>query len=115
MRTDGNLKGLRTMAEQKKPRNPRWIKTAENRIGLACMLLGLVSAGLFIVALGGGFEGWAVIAGIAVIAIFATGLLCFRASAKNVQDPTPVVYHPDSPDVVFDVDRNTGKRTPHDR
>lgn len=94
-------------------RSSRWVKDAENRTAIVLLMSTVVAAGLFLTALGSGFEGWATITGIAAVAFFVCGLLSLRASVRTKGAPEPVVYHPDSPDVVLDVDRETGKRTPH--
>ncbi|WP_072804923.1 hypothetical protein [Rhodococcoides yunnanense] len=98
---------------EKKARSSRWVKDAENRTAIVLLMGTVVAAGLFLTALGGGFEGWAVIAGVAAVVLLAGGLLSLRASVREKGAPEPVVYHPDSPDVVLDVDRETGKRSPH--
>lgn len=98
------------MTDQKKP---RWIKSAKNRTAVVLLMTGIVAAALFITALAGGFAGWAWIAGIATVALFAGGFLSLRSAGRTPLEPQPIVYHPDSPDVVLDVDRETGERTRH--
>ncbi|OZC52263.1 hypothetical protein CH267_19995 [Rhodococcus sp. 06-621-2] len=109
----GNPKGLLVMAKNKTAPGPRWIKTAENRTGIILVMSGIVAAALFITALAGGFEGWVWIAGIATIVLVASGVLLLRAGAKRATAARPVLYHPDSPDVVLDIDPDTGERTRH--
>ncbi|ORI16379.1 hypothetical protein [Rhodococcus sp. 1168] len=101
------------MTEGKKDHGPRWIKTAENRIGIIMLMAGVVAAGLLITALAGGFSGWAWIAGAATVVLIGGGFLSLRAGALRKGETGPILYHPDSPDVVLDVDRETGNRSPH--
>lgn len=98
------------MSEEAKP---RWIKTAKNRTAVVMLMSGIVAAGLFITALAGGFEGWVWIAAAATVVLIGGGILALRSGARTPVEPQPVLYHPDSPDVVLEVDRDTGKRTPH--
>ncbi len=100
------------MAEPKKANERRWIKTTENRVGVALVMSGFIAAGLLIIALAGGFWGWFWIALAAIIVIFGGAILSLRAGARR-PDTLPIVYHPDSPDAVVDIDRETGERTPH--
>lgn len=101
------------MAEKKNAPGPRWIKTAQNRTAVVMLMAGIVAAGLFITALAGGFEGWVWIAAAATIILLGGGFFFLRAGALRAVEPQPIVYHPDSPDVVLDVDRETGDRTLH--
>lgn len=101
------------MAEKKTPSGPRWIKTAQNRTAVIMLMAGVVAAALFITALAGGFEGWVWIAAAATIILVGGGIFTLRAGARRATTPTPIVYHPDSPDVVLDIDRDTGDRTLH--
>lgn len=100
------------MAEPKKTDERRWIKTTENRVGVILSMAGFIAAALLIVALAEGLWGWFWIALVAVIVIFGGALLSLKAGASR-PETLPLVYHPDSPDVVLDVDRETGERTPH--
>lgn len=99
------------MTEQDKP---RWIKTAKNRTAVIMLMTGILAAALFIAALAGGFEGWAWIAGIVTLVLLGGGGFFLRSGARTPVAQQPVVYHPDSPDVVVDVDRDTGERTRHE-
>lgn len=98
--------------EQGKP-GPRWIKTAQNRTAVVMLMAGIVAAGLFITALAGGFEGWVWIAAAATVILLGGGFLALRAGARRAVEPRPIVYHPDSPDVVLDIDPDTGERSRH--
>lgn len=92
--------------------NSRGIKTAQNRTAAIMVLAGIGALGLFIAALAGGFEGWAWIAAAATVVLIAGGVLLIRAAARR-KEVTNVVYRPDSTVDAYDVDRATGKRTPH--
>ncbi|SNT05471.1 hypothetical protein [Rhodococcoides kyotonense] len=101
------------MTQPRNAANRRWIKTAENRAAVIMLMTGVVAAALFLTALGSGYGGWATIAGLAAVVLIGGGFLSLIAGARRAGDPRPIHYHPDSPDVLYDVDRKTGKRTPH--
>ncbi|MGA9873348.1 MAG: hypothetical protein WBQ44_19685 [Rhodococcus sp. (in: high G+C Gram-positive bacteria)] len=101
------------MAKNTKVPGPRWIKTAQNRTAAVMIMAGIAAIGLFIAALAGGFEGWVWIAAAAAVILVGGGVFSLRAGARRPVEPQPVVYRPDSTDVAFDVDVDTGRRTPH--
>ncbi|OZC84632.1 hypothetical protein CH254_19590 [Rhodococcus sp. 06-412-2C] len=83
---------------------------------LAVILIfaGIAAAGGLIAALAGGFEGWAIVAGVTVIVLFGAAFFAVRDGARRrAREIDTVVYAPDSTDQLFDVDPNTGERTPH--
>jgi hypothetical protein len=101
------------MTQSKNAVSHLWIKTAENRAAVIMLMTGVVAAAMFLTALGSGFGGWALIAGIAAVVLIGGGALSLTAGARRAGDTRPIHYHPDSPDVLYDVDRKTGKRTRH--
>lgn len=99
---------------EKRPSTTSWARAVENMLAVVLIFAGIAAAGGLIAALAGGFEGWAVVAGIAVIVLFSGGFLAVRDGARRrAREPKSVVYAPDSTDQLFDVDPNTGERTPH--
>ncbi|MDZ7930266.1 MAG: hypothetical protein U5N21_09555 [Rhodococcus sp. (in: high G+C Gram-positive bacteria)] len=83
-------------------------------LAIVMIFAGIAAAGGLIAALAGGFEGWAIVAAVAVIALFAGGFLAVREGARRrALESNTVVYAPDNTDQLFDVDPNTGERTPH--
>ncbi|NIL82003.1 hypothetical protein [Rhodococcoides kroppenstedtii] len=74
----------------------------------------VASAGALLIALGGGFEGWAIIAAVVTVALFAALVVVRRDSRRReANEPHVSLYHPDSPDVVIDIDADTGERHLH--
>ena len=112
---------------EKRPTKTSWARAVENMLAVILILIfplafgeaspgsaWLVAAGGLIAALAGGFEGWAIVAGIAVIVLFGAGFLAIRDGARRrALETNTVVYAPDNTDQLFDVDPNTGERTPH--
>ena len=99
---------------EKRPTKTSWARAVENMLAVVLIFAGIAAAGGLIAALAGGFEGWAIIAGIAVIVLFAGGFFAVRDGARRrALESNTVVYAPDNTDQLFDVDPNTGERTPH--
>ncbi|KAA0924933.1 MULTISPECIES: hypothetical protein [Rhodococcus] len=99
---------------EKRPTKTSWARAVENMLAVILIFAGIAAAGGLIAALAGGFEGWAIVAGIAVIVLFGAGFLAIRDGARRrALETNTVVYAPDNTDQLFDVDPNTGERTPH--
>ena len=91
-----------------------WTRVVENYAAWLLLMAGIASAGVFLTALAGGFEGWSLVAGIVTLLLFAGCWLSFRdSSRREAAEPNKVRYHPDAPDVVIDVDQDTGERQRH--
>lgn len=93
-----------------------WERVAENYLAWLLLMAGIAAAGAFLTALAGGFEGWTVVAAIATIVLFAGCWFSFRDGARRAAaEPHIIAYHPDSPDVVIDIDidQDTGERHLH--
>ncbi|MFI8567979.1 hypothetical protein ACIGGF_15615 [Rhodococcus sp. NPDC078407] len=90
------------------------VRAVENMLGVILIFAGIAAAGGLIAALAGGFEGWAIIAAVAVIVLFAGGFFAVRDGARRrARESNAVVYAPDNTNELFDVDPSTGERTPH--
>jgi apolipoprotein N-acyltransferase len=99
---------------EKRPPVSSMSRAVVNMLAVILIFAGIAAIGGLIAALAGGFEGWAIVAGIAIIALFAGGYLAVREGARRrSSESTQVVYAPDHTDELFDVDPNTGERTPH--
>ncbi|MCZ4562933.1 hypothetical protein O4160_19010 [Rhodococcus sp. IEGM 1401] len=99
---------------EKRPTKTSWARAVENMLAVILIFAGIAAAGGLIAALAGGFEGWAIVAGISVIVLFGAGFLAIRDGARRrALETNTVVYAPDNTDQLFDVDPNTGERTPH--
>ncbi|MDV6262587.1 hypothetical protein [Rhodococcoides yunnanense] len=99
---------------EKRPSTSSWSRAVANMLGVLLIFAGIAAAGGLIAALAGGFEGWAIVAGIAVIVLFGGAFLAVREGARRRRlESNAVVYAPDNTDELFDVDPNTGRRTPH--
>ena len=91
-----------------------WKRVVENYLTWILLMAGTAGAGAFLTALAGGFEGLTIIAALVTIALFAGCWFSFRDGARRAAaEPHIVNYHPDSPDVVIDIDQDTGERHLH--
>lgn len=99
---------------EKRPPVSSMSRAVVNMLAVLMIFAGIAAAGGLIAALAGGFEGWAIVAGIAVIALFTGGFFAVREGARRrALESSQVVYAPDNTDQLFDVDPTTGERTPH--
>lgn len=99
---------------EKRPSKTSWARAVENMLAVILIFAGIASAGGLIAALAGGFEGLAIVAGITVVVLFAAAFFAVRDGARRrAREVDTVVYSPDNTDQLFDVDPNTGERTPH--
>ena len=99
---------------EKRPSVSSASRAVVNMLAVVLIFAGIAAIGGLIAAIAGGFEGWAIVAGVAVIALFTGSFLAVREGARRRSlESTQVVYAPDHTDEVFDIDPNTGKRTPH--
>lgn len=99
---------------ENRPTKTSWARAVENMLAVILIFAGIAAAGGLIAALAGGFEGWAIVAGISVIVLFGAGFFAIRDGARRrALETNTVVYAPDNTDQLFDVDPNTGERTPH--
>lgn len=99
------------MAEPK-PERTTWTRVVENMAAVVMLFAGIASLGGLIAALAGGFEGWVIVAAIAVVVLFAGAFFLFKDGAKRrAREAGTVVYAPDDTTDTFDIDPNTGNRT----
>lgn len=99
------------MAANDKP-SSTLARSAINIVGVILIFAGIAAAGGFIAALAGGFEGWAIVAAIAVLVLLGGGILAVREGARRrARESNAVVYAPDNSDDTFDIDSDTGART----
>ena len=99
---------------EKRPSTSSLSRAVVNMLAVLMIFAGIAAAGGLIAALAGGFEGWAIVAAIAVIVLFTGGFLAVRDGfRRRARESNAEVYAPDNTDQLFDVDPNTGERTPH--
>ncbi|MBY4130734.1 hypothetical protein HQO83_20280 [Rhodococcus fascians] len=99
---------------EKRPPTSSLSRAVVNMLAVLMIFAGIAAAGGLIAALAGGFEGWAIVAAIAVIVLFTGGFLAVRDGfRRRARESNAVVYAPDNTDQLFDVDPKTGERTPH--
>ncbi|NLU83546.1 hypothetical protein [Rhodococcus sp. HNM0569] len=78
-------------------------KAAESFLTLVLVLVTVAAAGVFLVALAGGYEGWSLIAGIVTL-VFAVVTIAVFVDGRRRKRASTIVYTPDSPDVTVEVD-----------
>ncbi|CCQ14726.1 putative uncharacterized protein [Rhodococcus sp. AW25M09] len=99
---------------EKRPSTSSMSRAVVNMLAVVMIFAGIAAIGGLIAAIAGGFEGWAIVAGVAVIVLFTGGFFAVREGARRrSRESTQVVYAPDHTDELFDVDPRTGERTPH--
>ena len=94
-------------------RRPIWSWVFGNVPAVTFSLLGIVAVALFVVALGGRFEGWIAITAIAAVVLFALAAVAFVGGRKILRDAETITYAPDFPPERLDVDTQTGARQIH--
>ncbi|WP_157092548.1 hypothetical protein [Rhodococcus sp. ADH] len=74
------------------------IRRIEQWAAVALAMATVASIGGFVVALAGGFVGWAVVAALVVIVVLVACILAARAGhRRRLAEPRGGVYSPDSP------------------